>query len=335
MKRLRAAMIAPACLALALLGAAACDDPEPVESEATGPAVGPLELPISLRYDTRPPNGAVKIEIAPSELRVEGRSVLPLENGRVPEGERAGTSLPKLAEALRSGPARRVAQLRIHGNVPYLTTALVLSTLEAANIHQVSFEVRQGTGTEVGYLTLDRFEVREETDDEWATFPATHQRSWDEVAPHWEAMTAACRENHSVDCDYKPANIAEGGQLQITLFARGNAVKVELDRFGAEDPEPAAGTGPALIEGIAPEPAAEEEEAPPATRAAFTWRFQATTSEPSPVAMTLREICGAQPCGAVVTAEGQTMTMRILSLIGAAFPNGSPAPHILFQIPPR
>ncbi len=335
MKRLRATTLLLGCLALTVFGTSACDDPEPAESEASAPAVGPLELPISLRYDTTAPASAVKIEISTGELRLEGQPVLALENGRVPDGERADSSLPKLAEALRSGPARRVAQLRIHGNVPYLTTALVLGTLKAANIHQASFEVRQGTGTNIGHLTLDRFDVRQETDDEWATFPASHQRSWEELAPHWEAMTAACRENHSVDCDYKPANIAEGGQMQITLFARGNAVKVELDRFGVEQPQPDTAAGPALIEGIAPEPDATEDESPPATRAAFTWRFQATTSEPSPVALTLREICGAQACGAVVTAEGQTMTMRILSLIGAAFPNGSPAPQILFQIPPR
>ncbi len=334
MKRLRPLSVVALSAALAA-ATPACDDPQPIEPEQAAPAVGTLELPISLRYDTTAPSGAVAIEISPTELRVEGQPVLPLEGGRVPDSERAGTSLPKLAEALRSGPARRLAQLRVHGNVPYLTTALVLSTLKDANIHQAAFAVRQGTGTEVGYLTLDRFDVREETDEQWASFPPTHQRHWDELAPHWEAMSAACRENHSVDCDFKPANIAEGGELQITLFARGNAVKVELERFGAEEPEPTAAAGPALIEGIAPEPTAEEEESPPATSATFTWRFQATTSEPSPVALTMRELCGAQPCGALVTAEGQTMTMRVLSLIGAAFPNGSPAPQLLFEIPPR
>ncbi|MEM9073860.1 MAG: hypothetical protein AAGE52_35540 [Myxococcota bacterium] len=321
-------------LGLSLLCVLGCEETEEVEAEPETPGVGVMELPISFRHDGSGPPSPMNIEVTPSELRVDGTSVVGLEGGRVPDAERAGNLITKLATNIRTGPARRAASMRVHASTPYLTTALIFSTLKEANIHEAAFEVRQGSGTEVGYLKLARFDVREET-EEWATFPASHQRNWDELAPHWEAMTTACRENHSVDCAYKPENIAEGGQLQLTLFARGNAVKIEMNRFGGEDPEPAGNNGPALIEGIAPAPAAQEEEAPPATDAVFTWRFQATTSEPSPVSNTLRELCGAQGCGAVVTAEGQTSTMRIVSFLGAAFPNGSPAPQIMFQIPPR
>jgi hypothetical protein len=88
-----------------------------------------------------------------------------------------------------------------------------------------------------------------------------------------------------------------------------------------------------LLEGIAPEAAAEIVE--PAKTAAFTWRFQAATMAESPIAAVMRPLCGAQSCGGMVTAEGQTQTMNVLSFLGATFPNGTPAPYVVFQVPPR
>ena len=70
--------------------------------------------------------------------------------------------------------------------------------------------------------------------------------------------------------------------------------------------------------------------------AAFTWRFQATTpssAEENVVGKTLRPLCGARRCGALVEAEAQTPTMRLISFFGAAFPNGTDAPYLMLQIP--
>ena len=86
------------------------------------------------------------------------------------------------------------------------------------------------------------------------------------------------------------------------------------------------------------EPAEGEEELPPATTAAFTWRYEATTPGPEEenvVAKTMRPLCGAQACGALVEAEAQTPTMRVISFLGAAFPNGTDAPYLMLQIPPK
>ncbi len=318
----------------ALSIAVACEEEAPEETESAEPIVGVMELPISLRHSPSAPNNAVQIEVSPTKMRVDAHTILELDNGRIPDGERGGDTITKLTAAIAGGPARRVAALRLYASTPYLTTALIMGTLKQANIHEASIAVRQGTGTDIGWMGIGNINVRDETDDEWATFPGTHQRRWDEISAHWEAMHGACAESeHKVDCAYTPTKIAEGGDMQINLFARGNAVKVEMHRFGVEEAEtPTPAGGPEMIDGV-PSLDTPVEELPPATEAAFTWRFQATTTDPSPVSLTMRELCGATPCGVMVTAEGQTPTMRIASFLGAAFPNGAPAPHVLFQIP--
>jgi len=320
---------------IAALALCACGEEEPVETESPDPVVGPLELPISFRHETSAPATPLRVEIAPGRLRLDGHTLFEMSGGEIPEGERSGDVVPKLAEAIAGSAARNAAVIRAAAPTPYMTTSLVLNTLSEANIQQVAFAVRKGSTTDMGYLKLDRFQVRAEG-DEWVEFPQSHQRRWNELEPIWSDMYSACRENHYVDCAFKPESIAEDGAMQITLFTRGNAVKVELHRFGAPDPEPSGGGGgPALLDGLEPAQPAEVEEAPPATTAAFTWRFQASTQEPSVVTATMRPLCGARPCGVVVTAEGQTPTMRILSFLGSAFPNGTDAPQVMFQIPPR
>lgn len=326
-------------LALALPTAflPACgEEPEEV-AEPTGPVVGDLSLPLSLRLESEP-RDSYRFEVSPTELRLDGELVMALDRGDVPEAERSGDVLPKLAEALSGGTARRLASLRMHVNVPWLTTTLILNTLKQANVHEAGFVIRQSPDSNVGFLRLARFEVRPQS-DEPAEFPPTHQRQWNELAPIWEQMQTSCREGNSVDCDYKPTNIAEDGNMQILLFARGQALKVQLDRFGIEEEEaPAAGGGGGgLIEGVAPPPppAGEEEQVPPATTAAFTWRFQGATGTPSPISNTLRPLCGAQPCGVILEAEEATPTMRMVTFLGAVFPTGTDAPQVVVQIPSR
>lgn len=326
MSRLRLAL----ALILALSAFACGDDAEGGEAASTEPTVGLLELPISNRHDAAPTN-AVDLEISGSAIRLDGRDVLALESGRVPDAERDGVRIPKLAEAIAGAPARRAATLRIYASTPYQTTALVLGTLKAANVGEVAFAVRRGMATELGYLKIDGFDVRPES-TEPVTVPATHQRAWNELPPVWESMNDACRGGeHYVDCAYKPSEIAEGGDLQVTFFARGSAVKLELDRVrGVDAPPPAQ---PELLEGLAADPAQVVVE--PAKNAAFMWRFQAATMADSPISAVMRPLCGAQPCGGVIAAEGQTQTMTVLSFLGASFPNGTPAPFVVFQVPPR
>ncbi len=325
-------------LLLASLVFTGCGDDGDENQESTDPIVGVLELPISYRYEASAPSDAVAIEIAPANLRVDGHTILELDNGKVPESSVGGAppTITELRSALEGGPARRVATLRILGSTPWRTTMLVLSTLKETRVAEASFMVRQGTGTEIGYLNLTNWEIREEL-DEFHEPPATHLRSWDEIGDIWEEMYTACRAGPYVDCSFKAPNIAEGGNMHMELFARGNAVKIDLHRFGAPEPEGPAPAVDTFLDGIGPAEGDEEVELPPATHAAFTWRYQATTPQADAenvVANTMRPLCGSQPCGALVEAEAQTPTMRVLSFIGSAFPNGTDEPYLMFQIPP-
>jgi len=323
------------CTPVALV---ACDGDEEQSAEDTGPIVGVMELPISFRNQAPAPSNAVHVEISPTELRLEGHKVIDLERGLVPRAERGGDVVTKLQQAISSGPARRAAALRLHVNTPYLTTALVLSTLRAANISQVGFEVRPPGGlSDTGWLVLDRYAV-EPASQEPHEFERPFQRQWDELVEKWADVYTACRSAHYVDCNGAPFNPARGGSMEIRLFARGSALKVEFIRFGIEDPEPGEG-GPPMLEGVPVQPTAEGEEAlemgPPVTEGAFTWRFAGATEDPSPISAAFRPLCGARPCGIVNTGDSNTMTLRPVSFIGAAFPDGTEAPYVVFRIPTR
>lgn len=319
----------------ASLTAVGCGGEPEEPAESAEPILGVMEMPISFRFEPSEPANAVRIEASPSRLRLDGTTILEWERGRVPEASEDGLGIRELSAAIAAAPARRTAALSLHANLPYATMARIMGSLAAADVHEAAFAVRQGTTTTPGWLGIGRFEVREQSTEphEW---PATHMRGWPLMGEKWQEMYDACRENHYVDCAYKARNVAEGGLMHITLFARGNAVKVDLLRLGEPVPEEATPRGPALIDGIEPEPIAQDpNDAPPATAAAFTWRFQASVEEDSPLSKTMRPICGIEPCGVLLEAEGQTQSMRIESFIGSAFPNGTPAPHVMFQVPPR
>lgn len=324
-------------LALALslsLPLLACDEEEEVQEEPA-PEIGIMEMPISLRNADSAPTNAMRVSISPDAMGADGAHLIALEGGRVPEGELSDGIITKLQEKLRGGGARRAGAITMHVNTPYATTAALLNTFKANNINTIGFEVRKpGTAGETGWMVLDNFQVELE-DDEPETF-STGQRRWDELVESWEAVYEACRRDHYVDCDGKPFNPAEGGEMEISLFARGSALKVHFERFGVspEEDEAAANAGPAMIEGV-PTPETEEEDmGPPVTNGTFTWRFVAATDEGlSPITGAFRPLCGAQPCGVVITGDPDTLSMRLISFLGAAFPNGTDEPITLWEIP--
>ncbi len=327
---MRTVLVGLSLLSMLVLG---CDDSEEVQQD-TGPIIGLMELPISLRNADALPGDAVRIEMSPSEMRVDGTTLIALESGRVPAAERSSDQISKLRQALQGGAARRAGAIRLHVNTPYETTALVLNTLKGANINTVAFEVRKpGGSADTGWMVITDYRV-EPADGEPETFPAAQQRRWDELIQNWDAVYEACRRDYYVDCAGKPFNPAQGGEMEISLFARGSALKVQMVRFGVDEEADQPPPQPQMIEGV-PTPGGEEVDmGPPVTEGAFTWRFQAATDDGlSPITGAFQPLCGAQPCGVVVTGDPETMTMRLLSFLGAGFPNGTEAPHLLFEIP--
>ena len=317
-----------ACTVIALSG---CDDDEDISQDDTTPIVGVMELALSLRNAAPAPAEAMSIETSPTELRLDGHKVIDLENGAVPAAERDGSVLPKLRTAIHGGAARRAARLRLHVNTAYETVLLVLGTLKATNINTVGFEVRSpATPAESGWLVIDHFAVEPHA-AEAVELEATVQRGWGDFAATWQETYGACRQAHYVDCAYKPEVVAEGGKVEIALFTRGSALKAEFTRFGAPDPLPTG--APQMIEGVPSGVPDVEAELPPATYAAFTWRFEGATGTESPISLAFRPLCGSQACGVVTRSDAGTPIMRLLSFLGAAFPDGTQAPFVRFELP--
>ncbi len=332
-------MIVSALLASVLF--IGCDEEEEVPEESADPIVGVMELPISLRNTASAPSNAISVEISPSALRVDRHTVLELSGGEVPEGARSGESLPAVKEAIASGAARRAAVIELHVNTPYETTALVLGSLKESNINTVAFKVRKPGGVaDTGYLVLENFLVQPAS-DEPTEFEGPAQRDWDDFVEVWQPSYEGCRradaegETRYVDCTYTPQVAAPGGKLEIRFFSRGSALKAEFTRFGAEEIDEAADApGPQLLDGIAPDPGAEEEEEyTPVENGAFTWRFEAAVGDLSPISAAFRPLCGTGRCGIAVTGDKETMSMRLISFIGAAFPDGSQPPQVAFHVP--
>ncbi len=324
-----AAAVAVAC------GQSSGEEEAPVD---TTPIVGALELAISRNHDDTAPGNAALIEISPDELRLDHRPVITLERGRAADAEVSGGAITKLRPQLSTG-SRSAATLWVNANVPYLTLAQVMSTLHGAGVREASFAVRRGTttGGELGYMKLSRWRVAPA-----GTEPVAFEspaRPWSDFVDHWREMYSSCREGQYIDCDGTPRNIAQGGELMVTLWARGQGMKVTFTQINGPTPEEQAAAerprGPALIEGVrAPPPQTEEVDLGPViSEGAFNFRHQESVADDSAMSETVRPVCGTQSCQLIVEADATTPSMRVLSMIGAAYANGFTEPDLAFRMP--
>jgi hypothetical protein len=323
---------------LATAGLLACGENEeettPVD---TTPIVGLYEIPISRSNQGTEPSGAAQIEISPTELRLDHQKVADLEGGRPPEGQVSDHVITPLREQLSSNAARSRASLKVHASVPYLTLAETLNTLSSVGLREVHFAVRTvGESPQEGWMSLSSWQVVEEGEEiEFSGRPLP----WGAFTEQWRPVYDACRGGRYIDCDFPYENVAEGGDLRMELWTRGQGMKVTFKQVNAPEEEEGGGGGGgvALIEGVAAAPAPaegeEEEEAPPATEGAFNVRHQEATQEESALSNLSQPVCGNQTCRAVVMTDATTPSMRVISMIGAVFPNGFDEPELVFQIP--
>lgn len=323
------ALLSYSCAAALLSGCGKEDVPE-----ATAPVdiVGVMELPVSLRNGDSAPTDFHRIEVSPSELRVNGESVLSLTGGKVAAADRTGDVLTKLKDKLAT-PARNMIAVELHAGTPYATVALVLSSAATARIRNVAFKVRKpGGSSEMGWLVLNGFHAVSAGTD--ATFENVATRPWSDFVNAWEAIEGACRGAMSGNCAYKADKIAEGGQLLIVLHSSGDGININFKQVGA--PVAEAAPAPAkvqMLEGVPTDPVAEAEQAPPATSAAFQFRANEAQKTPSAVTATIKPVCGTSACGALIQADAVTLSTKVLALTGAAFPDGTPAPSLAFEVP--
>lgn len=322
--------------ALTVISLAACGgDDEQAAPVDTTPVVGLYEIPISRNNQGAQPSDAARVEISPTEMRLNHEKILDLSGGRPPEGQVTDHVITPLRERLSSGAARSAAAVRVHGSVPYLTLAETLNTLHTAGLRRVHFAVRTvGESPQEGWMVLPNWRVTNEGENvEFSGRPLP----WSAFAEQWRPVYDACRAGRYIDCDFPYENVAEGGDLRMELWTRGQGMKVTFRQVNAPEPGPAAGRrgGVALIEGvIAPQPAPEAEQAaPPATEGAFNVRHQEATQAESALSNLSQPVCGNQACQAVVLTDASAPSMRVLSMIGAVFANGFATPEIVFQIP--
>jgi hypothetical protein len=347
---LRNSMFSRTIRAVCLLGlvagsAAACGKKEDTAAAPSGPIVNVLDLALSARNSGTAPSDAYDVEVASTAINVGGQQALTLTDGVVPPAERSGDIVPKLKDALAKTPHANMI-LSVSSSVPYSTAALVLSTAKAANVKSVSFKVRPpGSQSNTGFLTLDNFSVRPKTkNDEDVAIPGAPTRPWSDFTSQWDAVQSGCRGAPSGNCASKPESIADGGNLRTTLYAAGQGVNVAFYRVGAPPPPPAAepekpakkGKGKDKGKGKKDknfDPVAEVEQAPPATDATFQFRAQEAVAASSAISETTRPVCGQTACGVAVQGEKATLFVRLLSLLGAAFPDRTPAPAVAFELP--
>jgi hypothetical protein len=318
---------------LLFAGLVACGG-EDIDAEKP-PLLGVLELPIAHRAGGTEPSGAARIEVAPGEIRVDGETLLTLENGKVPAAEQSGHTLPKLKAKLSGKSALAIST---HAATPYATLARVLNTGLEAGARTFGFKVRKvGTTKDTGWLVLGNNHFTPTSED--GKFPLDQLANWDSFVTVWEDAITACQGAERVDCGYRPMAKAQGGKLDMMLRVRGSGIAVRMRQTGA----PAAATPPPtekkprveMLDGIkAPPQAAEEAPPEPSTEHVFTLRSDHATLPDSPISGIVKPLCSGTSCAAVVDAEGISMSGLVLSLIGAAFPDGTPEPKLAWVLPP-
>jgi hypothetical protein len=299
------------------------------------PLLGVLELPISHRAGGNEPPGAAHIELAPGEVRVDGETLFSLENGKIPAAEQSGHTLPKLKAKLSGKSALAIST---YAATPYATLGRVLNTGLEAGARTFAFKVRKvGTTKDTGWLVVGNNHFTPSAED--GKFPAEQLVPWDNFVTVWEDAITACQSTERVDCGYRPLAKAQGGQLDMMLRVRGSGLAVRMRQTGA----PAQATPPPtekkpraeMLDGIKAPPAAPEEAPPePSTEHVFTLRSDHATLPSSPISGIVKPLCSGTSCSAVVDAEGISMSGLVLSLIGAAFPDGTPEPKLAWVLPP-
>lgn len=314
----------------------ACGEEEPAGPEVDNtPIVGLFEMPISRNNQATEPQNALRLDISPTLMRLNGTKVLDLDNGRPAEGEVADHIVTKLRDQITGGAARERTALTIHASVPYSTLAQVLNTLQSTNMRQVAFAVRTlGESPQQGWMPLTNWRVAPTADD--VEFEG-RAPTWSAFTEHWREVYDACRAGRYIDCDGPYSSVAEGGDLGMELWTRGQGMKVTFRQANAPEPEEGGGGGgPALIEGVGaptPAPSGEEAEPPPATQGVFTVRHQEATQEESALSNMVAPVCADATCFATVVTDAGTASMRVLSMLGGVFPNGTQAPQLVFVLP--
>jgi hypothetical protein len=336
-------------LALAAVGCGKSTELPPGASaeNEVGRPLSDIELPVSLRMSDSQPTDAYQIEATTEQLRLDGKPVLALDGkGNVADKDKVDGVIPKLQSAF--GAARHsVIALRLQANIPYETIALLLNTATKVGTFNAAFQVHQaGQSAKTGWLNFDSFIMSSKADDVPA-FTSVKTQSWDVFADKWQEVFDGCRTSPGGNCAYIPGNIAKGGTLKVELFASGRGINVDFYRRGltpdqerAEDEKrqrELAGKKEDFLQGRITHDQMVEILllGDPTTQALFQFRYIEGLKGPSALAKTIGPVCGAgtERCGIVIAADAIAPLVRVASMVGAAFPDGTKMPAFAFEMP--
>jgi len=341
-----------------------CCNKKKEEEEFSGPVVAPMELAVTVRSDSPPPQNAHKIEISNIQFNVNGKKLFDLDKGRISKSDYHGTSVPDLESALQSQSRSNLA-VEVYSGVPYETLFALLSTAHKIGIRNVSFKVRKTpNSSETGWLAINNYQITENAWDEMK-FNNVVSRPWTDFVEVWDQAADACfTQKFHVACMSKPAKVSQLGRLQISMSAIDRGMTLSFRQVGVEipqDEEEAALAELSPEEQIAAKAKKEEEEEgpvkwadgeefphpdglddeltkefmklPPARYAGFQFRGSEAVNLPSPVTDTMKPVCGNVTCGVLIEGRKSTAAFRMLTLLAATFPEGTPPPSVAFVRP--
>jgi len=312
-------------------------------TEAAGRRLVDMELPVSLRTTDPQPVNAYEIEATGEGIHLAGAPVMKLDKGNpAPEDVRDGV-LPKLEAALRGGGKSTIA-LRLEAIIPYETLALILNTAKQAGVNNAAFQVREvGSSPKTGWLAVDNYVMASKADDV-PPIQTVNALTWDDFTKSWDTITKACRTSPSGNCAYSDKNLARGGTLKVELHTSGRGLNVNFYRRGltpaqehdeeVKRTKELAKKKEAFLQGhISHEDMVEYLLlGDPSTQAFFQFRYQEALSHPSALTDTIGAVCHQQKCGVEISADKISPMVRVVSQMGAAFPNGTQQPAYAFEM---
>jgi hypothetical protein len=313
-------------------------------ADEVGRALGELELPVSLRAHDTAPTNAHQVEATTEQLRLNGAPVIALQKGEVAEADQRDGVIGKLESALRA-QGRSTIALRLQAIIPYKTMAMILNTAKQAGVMNAAFAVREPGGQpKTGWLNADNFVMSSKADDV-PNIPSVTPKSWDAFTAKWKSVTEACRTAQTGNCAYADANFARGGVLKIELFVSGRGINIDFYRRGlTADQEheeeqkrnkELAQKKEQFLQGHLTHDQMVEFLllGDPSTQALFQFRYQEALNAPSALSGTMSPLCQGERCGVLVAADDIAPMVRVISMLGAAFPDGAQGPIYAFEMP--
>jgi biopolymer transport protein ExbD len=333
---------------LAATGLSGCKKTEETAAasatEAAGRRLVDMELPVSLRTTDAQPVNAYELEATGEGIHLGNSPVLKLAKGvPAPEEVRDGV-LPKLEAALR-GQSKSTIALRLEAIIPYETLALILNTAKQVGVNNAAFQVREvGSSPKTGWIAVDNYVMASKADDV-PPIQTVNPLSWDDFTKNWDTITKACRTAPSGNCAYADKNFARGGTLKIELHTSGRGLNVNFYRRGltpaqehdeeVKRTKELAKKKESFLQGhISHEDMVEFLLlGDPSTQAFFQFRYQEALAHPSALTDTIGALCHTQKCGIEISADKISPMVRVVSQMGASFPNGTQQPAYAFEMP--